>query len=591
MEGAVAVTRPEPRGVKLLSCLLLTGLAVAACAGTTRHSSAPAQGAPAGPVAQLQPASVQEAIRVSHDLGPVAPSLTLHLTLGLQRRNSDEFERLLAENISIPPRLWLSRFAPDPVAVQRAASVLRLAGLTTSWSAGDMLVQVSGSAVDVDHFFHTSIHSFRRSDGVLFHAPLTQPAVPQSLGPVVNAATGFDDYPANIVHTLRDPAGLSPDDVIKFYDVTPLRSAGLDGSGMTVMFPEWAAPSQGSQASLSKYASDFGLSPFSVQVRTDPSWGPPLDQSSNQYLDVLGEEQLDLEIVHAIAPAAKLIVYALGTPGELPAVFQAMAKEHPGQIISSSLGNTACEPVLTDGHATGLATADDDAATAAAQSNTTFYDASGDTGAYGCQGADSHQGDPAVDPLAASPHLTSVGGTAMLLSSTGAYFREVAWGEPISAAGGGGGISTIFPRPAWQNAPGVPANLGGRGVPDISANADVLQSPWHIIEPDADNPNGGDHRVGGTSAAAPFWAAITALIDQDLQRKGLSLVGFANPALYTFAQSPSGLPAPAFHDVMLGTNLHYAATAGWDAATGLGTPEVAALADDFEWYERSHHSS
>ena len=81
---------------------------------------------------------------------------------------------------------------------------------------------------------------------------------------------------------------------------------------------------------------------------------------------------------------------------------------------------------------------------------------------------------------------------------------------------------------------------------------------------------------------------VTALIDDDLTHKSLPLVGFANPALYLFAQSPAGLPAPAFHDVILGSNLHYPAGPGWDMATGLGTPDVGALANDFEWYEKTH---
>jgi hypothetical protein len=85
--------------------------------------------------------------------------------------------------------------------------------------------------------------------------------------------------------------------------------------------------------------------------------------------------------------------------------------------------------------------------------------------------------------------------------------------------------------------------------------------------------------------AATFVAG--ALIDQDLKAKNLPQIGFANPALYTFAQNPSGLPSPPFHDVTVGTNLFYPATPEWDFATGIGTPDVGALAADFEWYERT----
>ena len=141
----------------------------------------------------------------------------------------------------------------------------------------------------------------------------------------------------------------------------------------------------------------------------------------------------------------------------------------------------------------------------------------------------------------------------------------------------------FFPLPSWQVAPGTKNNFsnGKRETPDISANADG-ESGWDIFAGGAEQP------IGGTSAAAPFWAAISALIDQDLKAKGLNTIGFANPALYVFAQNPAGLPTPPYHDVTLGTNLYYPATPGWDFATGLGTPDVGALANDFEWYRRAH---
>jgi kumamolisin len=167
-----------------------------------------------------------------------------------------------------------------------------------------------------------------------------------------------------------------------------------------------------------------------------------------------------------------------------------------------------------------------------------------------------------------------------MLSATGGYYKEAAWGEPISQWGSGGGLSMFFERPSWQAGPGVvnQYSTGMRQVPDVSGDADPL-SGWDIFS------NGMEQPGGGTSASAPFWAACAALIDQDLGKNGLPLIGFANPALYRFTQGPRGLPAPALHDVSTGTNLYYPATQGWDYATGLGTPDVAALADDFDWYE------
>jgi kumamolisin len=388
------------------------------------------------------------------------------------------------------------------------------------------------------------------------------------------------------VDALRDPRGVSPGDAISFYDIAPLRNAGVDGSGITVMFPEWVAPTNDV---LNAYATRFNLSPFKLDVRTDPSWGAPLPSSDRSYFGSLDEATMDVEIVHGIAPGAHEVVYAVGDPTQLPQVLQTMFKEHPNGIVSSSVRNMGCEPDTNQQQATAF----DDVIAAGAANGATMFQSTGDRGAYPCI-TDGGQTSTtlAVNAPSASPHLTSVGGTQAYFAANGQYFREAAWGEPIEAWGGGGGISTFFQRPSWQQAPGVPADMSGRGIPDIAADADNISSGWDIVGPSQDDPTKPNEELnGGTSAASPFWASIAALIDQDLQQKQLPLIGFANPALYTFAQSPQGLPAPAFHDITLGSNLHFAAGPGWDAATGLGSPDVAALADDFEWYGRTHHGT
>jgi kumamolisin len=194
-----------------------------------------------------------------------------------------------------------------------------------------------------------------------------------------------------------------------------------------------------------------------------------------------------------------------------------------------------------------------------------------------------------VNPNADSPYVTAVGGTTVYFAANGAYFKEAAWGEPLETWGSGGGVSTIFAQPSYQVAPGLgPKSLGGRGVPDVSANADILTG-WDIFFPGQNGAEEGPY--GGTSAATPCWAAITALIDEDLAQQGLAKVGFANPALYDFARDPTGLPATAFHQVSEGSNFHFVATSGWNAATGLGSPDVAHLADDFEWYDRTQRAA
>jgi kumamolisin len=115
---------------------------------------------------------------------------------------------------------------------------------------------------------------------------------------------------------------------------------------------------------------------------------------------------------------------------------------------------------------------------------------------------------------------------------------------------------------------------GLRQVPDVSADGDPMTG-FHIIF------NGHEGQAGGTSAAAPLWAATIALINQDLKKKGLREVGFANPAIYWMGDNLAKLSPKPFHDVTAGNNLGFAATTGWDFATGWGSMDAAAL--DAAW--------
>jgi kumamolisin len=196
---------------------------------------------------------------------------------------------------------------------------------------------------------------------------------------------------------------------------------------------------------------------------------------------------------------------------------------------------------------------------------------SGDSGAYTCG-----QTEPAATAYVPSiPTTTGVGGTSVFLGKGGVYHRELAWGNPFSKTGGGGGLSRLYPRPPYQNGLGIPGK--GRAVPDVSGLADFYTG-WHIIA-------GGRHaQVGGTSASAPMWAGIAALINESLRKKKLPRIGFANPGLYWIAARNAKYKA--FHDVTGGNNLLYAAKKGFDMATGLGTPDAAALNRGFADYQR-----
>jgi kumamolisin len=531
------------------------------------------------------------AISDARDLGVVPASMLMRFHLTLASRNPAGLETLLGSGSRVTAGEFASRFGPDPLRVDAAMRVLTGAGLTTSWRPGDVALDVTGPAASVEHFLDIAVHGYVAADGAAFHAPLAAPLIPASLRGTVIAITGLSDYERDLTAALpsADVDGVTPRDMSTFYDITPLHQAGLTGTGQTVAFLEWGVPPN---SVLQAYARKFTPSnPFSVHVHQDRSdWGAPLVAGDDQYSAVAGEAALDLEIVHGIAPGATEVVYEFGDSSAIPDVIKAIATQFPHAILSSSISEHECEQ--EQGAAADGAAENQVDLAAAAQGMSIFW-ASGDRGAYACLDNFPDQDRNAnteisVMPDASSAGVTAVGGTTAFLTPASGYSQESAWGEPAEQWGSGGGVSTLIPRPSWQQAPGVPATMSGRGLPDVAANADII-SGWDIISPGSDQPSqAAEGPVGGTSAAAPFWAAITALIDQDLAQKSLPPVGFADPALYLFAQSPAGLPAQAFHDVTLGSNLHDAAGPGWDLATGLGTPDVAGLARDFEWYDQTH---
>jgi subtilase family serine protease len=430
-------------------------------------------------------------------------------------------------------------------------------------------MSASGPAQAVERLMTVGVHDHVTADGTRFYAPTGAVRVPAGLQPTVTSVAGLDNYSRATTEDLRDPKGLSPADASDFYNVNPLHSAGIKGAGQTIYLLE--GDEYGPRA-LAAYAHKFGLPPFDISVKRDSAnWGDPAPEGSTG-----SETDLDVEIVHAIAPDAKIVIYfASLNLNDLNNAMAALVHDHPGSIVSVSIGKCESSDVQP------VASQWDSVTHAAAASGASIFVSSGDRGAYGCVGSGDNSA-LSASYMSAAPSVTSVGGTTVFLSATGGYGSEAAWGEPAQQWGSGGGNSTFFKVPTWQTGPGVHNQYsdGSRQQPDVAANADTL-SGWDILGTGTEGP------VGGTSAAAPFWAAITALIDQDLTQQALATVGFANPALYRFAQAPSGLPANPFHDITTGNDLYYPAAPGWDYATGLGTPDVAALTDDFEWYAKN----
>lgn len=379
------------------------------------------------------------------------------------------------------------------------------------------------------------------------------------------------------------------------YGVKPLLQRGINGRGETVVLPELAETRLDPplvtdlRQDMAGFDELFHLPTARMRVVTT------LAGASSPWL-AFGEEVLDVELVHALAPHATLVILLLpstsldNTPNAISAVLAELrlGPALGGVMSISAAGQIGGEHCVSRGQA-GRVNA---ALQATVRRGMTVVAASGDIGAaaYQCDLYSALTGTVPASPvrgvlmLASDPFVLGAGGTSLTAShATGAWMSETAWGLAsgnLGNAGGsfqasGGGFSQLFARPAYQV--GVPGTRATRGVPDVSADASDRTGVAVVFS------NGTQDTVqshGGTSASAPIWAALIALADQYAGRH----LGFINPAIDQIARSPHD--HLAFHDITTGNNTvrfppttitGYQAVPGWDPVTGWGSPNAQAL--------------
>ncbi len=370
------------------------------------------------------------------------------------------------------------------------------------------------------------------------------------------------------------PPGYTAPQLANYYGLNSLYAGGTLGSGVTVGIVELESftPSD-----IAAYQTCYGTSASVTTVTVDSGTRDPAAQS--------GEAALDIEDVIGLAPAAAIRVYqapdaASATLQNVLDLYQQIASDNVAQVVSTSWGQ--CE---TGANSVFLTAENTIFQQMAAQGQAVFA-ASGDAGSADCDTSPGTTSSAlAVDDPASQPYVTGVGGTN-LQTATG---PESTWNQGLqgsSLSAGGGGISARWQMPSWQTALAVtsgntaamcsaPAGSLCREVPDVSASAQPSDGYRIFVA-------GAWHTFGGTSAAAPTWAAFVALADSTSTCVG-HRTGFLNPALY---QVSAAWPAD-FHDVTAGNNDavgtnggKYAAGTGYDMATGLGTPVAASLAGD-----------
>jgi kumamolisin len=497
--------------------------------------------------------------------------------------------RLLANSTDLGParsgHAQITAALRDSTRPQALIAWAKDQGLSVQWRAGDDWAFVEGTPRNMGSAFGVAVHDYRSRSGQNFYASGQQPEVPGSVHAEVTEFGRILSY--NPVHALKPPMlpvdvpahGLTPAQFLTTYNASPLATTG---KGQTIVFFEIDGYDQ---FNLNSYSSTFGLPDFTpTLVGGQP--GPSQ-----------GETEMDLEVAHAIAPDARLVVFnahkGLGindnTPNSVSAtpafhqkfatMFEAVDRQFPGAIWSLSIGfDCDKETTLADVRPMRAALAASEAR------GTSAFTSSGDTGGLECKNNDydhfSGDTDPpteddvGVSTLAALPEMTDVGGTSLSTDKNGVRLAEATWVESPVSQGTGGGVSNLFPRPAWQNSVSSPDDATHRLTPDVAAVADPDTGAYVLTS----GQSGGQWAdIGGTSLAAPIWAALTALMNQYLLERGGKTLGYLNPLLYQVA---AGAALPAFHDVTLGGNAVYNATTGYDLVTGLGTPNTDNLVHD-----------
>ncbi|MDP9013150.1 MAG: S53 family peptidase [Pseudomonadota bacterium] len=375
----------------------------------------------------------------------------------------------------------------------------------------------------------------------------------------------------------------SPQEIRTAYGLNKLIDAGMVGSGQTIVLIEsYGSPT--ALADLKIFDKDYGLpDPPSLKVLA-PLGTVPFDPNDSTQVGWAAETSLDVQWAHAIAPGAAIVVLTSpvaeteGVQGlpEFLALEQYALDHHLGKIISQSW--SATENTLFD--AAGRKVLDDfsDFYSHARRKHVTVLASAGDSGSSNV-GPDSVTvyPFPTVGFPASSPLVTAVGGTSLYTDTAGHYKLETVWDEVAAGGGaGGGGISQVFREPEYQRE-SLPDSMqdqlhGKRGLPDISYNADPY-TPILIYVGFLGSASAGYYSAGGTSEGSPQWAGIVADLNQYAGRP----LGFLNRALY--AIGGSGQFKQIGRDIKVGNNGYngvpgYAAGAGWDLATGWGTPDL-----------------
>ncbi len=507
------------------------------------------------------PRSVHSPVPNATAIGKAAGAREIRVSVILNRRTPLDIPSLKGRQLSRDE--YAASFGASQNDFDAVKSFALANGLRVDATKSSLLrrrVELRGPISAFNQAFGVELHDYQPSgtnqQGNRFHAITGPVTVPAELIGSIEAVLGLDNRPIatpkfrrrNAAAAASQNAGtFTPPQVAQVYAFPSAPSGTSAGAGQTIGIIELGGGYN--PADLTTYFSQtIRITPPTVtDVTLDGGANDPTNANSAD-----AEVLLDIEVAGSVAPGAKIVVYFTSNTdqGFQDAISTAIhdATNNPS-VISISWGGPE-----SSWSKAAIGSIDSTCQSAAALGITVTV-ASGDNGST--DGASGNN----VDFPASSPHVLGCGGTA-LTADTGRRLSEVVWNDQASSGGAsGGGVSTVFSLPSWQANAGVPASAGsgGRGVPDVAGDASP-ETGYQILVDDAQEV------VGGTSAVAPLWAALIAVLNQQLGTH----VGFLNPRLYPLGEAP-------FFDVTSGNNGAFSAGPGWDPCTGLGSPNGVLL--------------
>ena len=544
-------------------------------------------------IGNVHPLTLQATSSAPADLG--TPMQHMMLTLQGTAAQEAALEKLIAAQNDpasplyhqyLTPQSFAAQFGAAPADIAKVTSWLQSHGMQVEQvAAGNRTLVFSGTAAQVNDTFKTEIRSYNVG-GVSHLANATDPKIPAALAAAVGGVVKLHDFrhASNISSkgltavkmtgaqwTSGSTHYLTPADYATIYDINPLYSAGINGTGQSIAV---IARTDISLSDVQTFRSTFGLKandPQFILTNSDPGVNGDNVETS-----------LDTEWSGAVAPNAtiKVIISSSGTSDGIDLSSLYAVNNNVAPIITLSYGS--CEAAMGASENSFY----NSLWKQAASQGQSVMVSSGDSGAAGCDYGSTAQYGQNINGLCSSPYSTCVGGTEFAdttnpgqywLSANSAtygsaisYIPEGVWNESGTVSGGsglwagGGGASLIYSKPSWQTGPGVPAD-SKRDVPDVSLTAAGHDGYFIALE-------GGFYTVGGTSAAAPSFAGMVALVDQKIGAKQ----GLLNSTLYPLAIKQASGGAAVFHDVKTGNNsvpgaTGFSAGVGYDLASGLGS--------------------